>query len=176
MQNEAKASKPYVRLATREDAIDLAKRLRKEDVEEVYHALALPAETALRYSLGVSNIGYAVVWKGRVIALFGIVGQLTWGPERSRGYPWMLASDELVSIRKSFLRECRGYVQGWLRVHGELEGWAWAKNTVHIQWLKWLGFQLDEPAPYGINDQPFQRFFMKEELCAVQPQSLSPSS
>lgn len=163
MQNEVPASKPFVRLATRADAISLAPRLRKEDVEEVEHSGGLPPEIALRYALQISNIAYAVVWKGNVIALFGVTGQIDWGDGPGVGHPWMLASPELTSIRKSFLRECRDYVKNWLSVHGTLDGYVWAKNTVHIQWLQWLGFELEPAVPFGINDEPFQRFSMKEE-------------
>lgn len=164
MQNAVQASdKPYVRLATRQDASDLAPRLRREDQEEVSHGSGLEPDIALRYALAISNIAYAVMWKGRVIALFGIVGELDWGDGPGKGSPWMLASDELKDIRKSFLRQCRGYVRDWLKVHGELEGYVWAENEVHIQWLRWLGFQFDGPVPYGIADQPFLRFFMKNE-------------
>lgn len=163
MQNEARAFKPYVRLASRSDAIELAPRLRKEDVEEIAHGTGMPQELALRYALGVSNIAYAVIWRDRVVALFGIAGGLDWGAGHTTGYPWMLASEDITSIRKSFLRECRSYVDGWLKIHGSLEGHVWAENEVHIQWLRWLGFQFDEPLPHGITDQPFLRFFMKDD-------------
>jgi hypothetical protein len=157
------SDRPFVRLATRADAIDLAPRLRKEDVEEIAHGTGLPPELALRYSLGVSNIAYAVVWRDRVVALFGITEWLHWGEGRGPGSPWMLASEELKDIRKSFLRHCRGYVERWLDVHGHLENQVWAKNEVHIQWLKWLGFQFDEPKPLGINNELFMRFYMTKE-------------
>ena len=155
--------KPYARLATREDAIELAKNLRKEDLGEIAHGSGLPPETALRYALAISNIAYAVMKEDRVVALFGIAEDLHWDNQVGTGHPWMLASPELTSIRKSFLRECRGYVQGWLDHHKALEGFVWSKNEVHIQWLKWLGFQFDEPAPYGITNELFMRFHMKEE-------------
>jgi len=151
-------------LATRADAIELAPRLRKADLEELSHGTGLPPEIALRYALSLSNIAHAVVWRGRVVALFGIVGELRWDDGKPAGYPWMLASDDLVKIRKSFLRECRGYVEGWLEYHGLLEGYVWVENEVHIQWLRWLGFQFDPPAPHGINDQPFMRFYMNEGI------------
>ena len=162
MQNEAKVSKPYVRLAAREDAISLAPRLRKEDVEEIAHGSGLKPEAALRYALQVSNIAYAVIYESRVVALFGVSQELHWNDGVGIGYPWMLASPDIRRIRKSFLRECSIYVQSWLKVHGKLEGMVWAKNTVHTQWLKWLGFSLDPAIPHGINNEPFQRFYMEE--------------
>jgi len=164
MQNAAPVSdKPFVRLATRADAFELAPRLRREDLEEISHALGLPAEATLRYCLAISNIAYAVVWRGRVVVLFGIAEFLQWGEGRGPGHPWMLASEELKGIRKSFLRHCRGYVEQWLDVHGHLENWVWVHNKVHIQWLKWLGFRFDEPVPHGINKELFMRFYMTKE-------------
>lgn len=163
MPNAAKVSKPFVRLATVADAIELAPRLRKEDLEEIGHGSGLPPEVALRYALQISNIAYAVVWRDQVVALFGVAQDLSWEGTVSTGYPWMLAAPELTAIRKSFLRECRDYVGGWLKYHRKLEGFVWAKNEVHIQWLRWLGFQFDPAVPHGINDEPFMRFHLKEE-------------
>lgn len=163
MQNEVKVSNPYVRLALKADASALAPRLRQEDVEEISHGSGLAPEVALRFALQVSNIAYAVIWKGEVVALFGVSQDLDWNLGGGPGLPWMLASPEIRRIRKSFLRECSTYVQSWLKAHGKLEGMVWAKNTVHIQWLRWLGFEMDPPIPYGINNEPFQRFYMEAE-------------
>lgn len=163
MQREVKGSKPYSRLATREDAIELAKTLREEDRMEIEHACGLPAETALKYCLAVSNIAIAVVKDGRVIALSGVSEDPHFDTARGIGRPWMLASPELKTIRKSFLRECRGFVEGWLEYHGYLEGYVWTKNAVHVQWLEWLGFKFDPPVPFGINNELFMRFHMTQE-------------
>lgn len=155
MSAEAKRSKPYVRLATREDCLDLAPRLRKEDAEECFLNLGLSAEQSLLLSFHLGET-FAVVWGDEVVALFGHIGV-----PGVVGVPWMLASPTLSKIRKSFLRECREYVQAMLKVYGRLENYVWVENTLHIDWLRWLGFEFDSPAPYGINDQPFQRFYMK---------------
>lgn len=163
MQREVKGSKPYARLATREDALELSKTLREEDRLEVEHASGMTAEVALRYCLAVSNIAYAVIKEGRVVALMGISEDPHWDTQRGVGRPWMLASEELKTIRKSFLRDCRGYLESWLEYHGYLEGYVWTQNAVHIKWLEWLGFQFDPPAPFGINNELFMRFHMTQE-------------
>lgn len=77
------------------------------------------------------------------------------------GVPWMLASPTLSRIRKTFLRECRQYVEDMLLRYGHLENYVWAGNTVHIQWLKWLGFTIEPAKPHGIDSQPFHRFYMR---------------
>jgi hypothetical protein len=163
MQNEAKEfDRPTIRPATREDAVDLAPRLRQEDVLEVLYGSDFTPEEALPYEIAVSEEAYAVVWKGQVIALFGVVNTLNWGDDNQEGFPWMLASKELKDVRKSLLRTCVPYVRRWLQTYTKLSGYAWAENHVHLKWLQWLGFQLDEPKPFGPHMQPFRRFSMKE--------------
>ncbi|AUO78205.1 hypothetical protein RSEGYP2_48 [Ralstonia phage RsoP1EGY] len=154
MSDEARRSKPYVRPATREDCIILARNLRQEDAEEIAHVNGLPAEMNLLLGFRTSARLYAVVWGDETVAVFGIGGV-----PGVIGFPWMLASPSLSKIRKSFLRECRGYVEGMLQEYRHLENYVWAKNEVHIQWLKWLGFEFEPAAPFGINDEPFHRFY-----------------
>jgi len=158
MSAEAKRSKPYVRPATREDCFILAPNLREEDRQEIVHASGLSPEISLRLAFAVSAKVWAGVWGDELVALFGVSGI-----PGQVGYPWMLASDSLSKIRKSFLRECRGYVLEMLREYRHLENCVWAENEVHIQWLRWLGFTFEPPVPFGVNDQPFHRFYMKEE-------------
>lgn len=156
MSAGAKRSKPFVRAATRDDCLDLATRMRKEDVQELLHLNDLgPRENLLL--LFHQGETFAVVWGTEVVALFG-----HYGYPGMVGVPWMLASPTLTKIRKSFLRECREYVLRMLKVYGKLENYVWTENEVHIKWLRWLGFEFDPAVPYGINDQPFQRFYMKE--------------
>lgn len=148
-------SKPYVRVATRDDCFDLAARLRKEDRLEVSHTWGLsPIQSIL---LGFrTGVTFAVVWETEVVALFGCGGV-----PGVYGVPWMLASPTLSKIQKSFLRECREYVRMMLMIYGHLENWVWAGNEVHIKWLRWLGFTIEAPQPHGIHDQPFHRFYMR---------------
>lgn len=157
MSVEVAKSKPYVRVATREDCYDLAPRLRKADREEVAKTWGLEPVQSLLFGYH-SGETFAVAWKGRVIALFGCSGI-----PGVVGIPWMLASPELSQIRKEFVRECRSYVLMMLSVYGHLENHVWCGNRVHIRWLEWLGFSFDPPAPHGIYDEPFQRFYMNKD-------------
>jgi hypothetical protein len=153
----ARRSKPYVRPATREDCLSLAPNLREADLQELQHAVGLPAREVLLIGYHTADHFYAAVWEDEVVALFGVNGV-----PGVVGFPWMLASGALTGIRKSFLRECSGVVQGMLREYGTLENHVWAKNEVHIQWLRWLGFTVESAVPFGIDGEPFHRFYMKE--------------
>lgn len=147
--------KPYVRDAVYEDTASLAPRLRAEDVTELYYATGKTPLQVLRKSYELSNKCWAVIYKEKVIALFGVsdAGKV--------GVPWMLASDELKDIKKSFLRECKDYVARMGEGHDLLTNYVWVGNEIHIQWLKWLGFTFLDPIEYGFAKKPFMQFFMK---------------
>lgn len=155
MSAEVKRSRPYVRPATRDDCLDLAPRLREEDKKEIAYSNGLEPRDALLLSFHLGET-HAVIWGDEVVALFGHSGV-----PGVIGVPWMLASPTLSRIRKTFLRECRQYVEGMLQRYGHLENHVWAGNTVHIQWLKWLGFTIEPAKPHGIDSQPFHRFYMR---------------
>lgn len=146
-------SKPYARPATRDDCLILAENLREEDRQELDHVNGLSPRTNLLLGFRSSDKMYAVVWDDEIVAVMGVGGI-----KGTVGYPWMVASDSLSKIRKSFLRECRGYLEEMLQDYRHLENHVWAKNDVHVQWLKWLGFEFDPAEPFGINDEPFHKF------------------
>lgn len=75
------------------------------------------------------------------------------------GVPWMLASDDLKRIRKSFLKECRAYVQEMSQGFQILTNSAWSQNDVHVQWLKWLGFKFFKAKPMGYDNELFYEFY-----------------
>lgn len=156
MSNAVKPSKPHIRPATREDCLYLAENLRKEDLEELSHGLGLPPDVSVLIGFRTDRETYAVVHQDRVVAVIGVGGT-----PGVIGYPWMLATDELRDIRKSFLRGCLEFISDILTRYPHLENYVWSKNEGHLQWLRWLGFKFDSPAPWGIHDEPFQRFYMK---------------
>lgn len=147
--------KPYVREAHYEDCASLAPRLRAEDVLELHYATGKTPFNVLRESFELSPKCWAVIHKDKVIALFGV------SHAGNVGVPWMLASDELKDIKKSFLRECKDYVARMGEGHDLLTNYVWVGNTVHIQWLKWLGFTFLDPVEFGIYKKPFMQFFMR---------------
>jgi len=56
----------------------------------------------------------------------------------------------------------------WVRRQSEkfslLYNYVDARNVKSIKWLRWLGFQLDEPAPYGVRGLPFHRFELRGKV------------
>jgi RimJ/RimL family protein N-acetyltransferase len=46
-----------------------------------------------------------------------------------------------------------------LPLFGRLENYVHAENKASVRWLKWLGFTMDEAAPYGPRGENFIHFY-----------------
>lgn len=134
MSNAVALCKPFMRPLQKGDVTELAQTMRFEDTEEIRLASGGTPLSALVTGTTASTCT-AIEWQGRVVAIFGISGV-----KGSYGIPWMLGTDDIKKIRKSLLRECREVVAGYLTDYHYLANACWSKNTVHIDWLKWLGF------------------------------------
>lgn len=160
MSNEAKASKPYVRRAITADATELAPNLRQDDLDEIAVGSGWEPEEALVNALMVSAQSWAIIHEGAVVALFGVAGLPGGG-----GTPWMMASEGLVRISKSLLRESRLWVRIMLVRYGSLQNLVWAGNSKHIEWLRWLGFHIAEDPTFierNGRNVPFFHFHLKD--------------
>lgn len=157
MQNEVKASKPYIRAATFEDAINLSPRLRQADLQEIFHGSGNRPMDVLLEGVAMSEFSNAVIHEDRVVAIFGVVGE----PGRG-GSPWMLASPDLEKIARPLLRQAKGVLNNMLHRYGYLENYVWSGNEKHVQWLRWMGFSFDAPVPRGRHSEPYNRFYLKE--------------
>ena len=150
MSNEVGQCSPFIKPTTREDCIELAKKLRKADLEEISHASGLSPQDSLLYSVAVSEFNYTVWLDDEIVMIFGV----------GHGCPWMMASDLLLQVKREFVKECRRFVLAMLDRYGHLENYVWSGNKIHIYWLEWLGFTIEPAKPHGINGEPFHRFYM----------------
>lgn len=130
-------SKPFIRPARLEDIAALAENMRKEDVAECFHSSRRTPLDALMRASSASTAAFAIERQGKVAALFGVVGAVG-----VAGSPWMLGTDDLRRCR-SLLRECRERLDAYLLEYRYLTNAVWSKNEVHIEWIKWLGFQFE---------------------------------
>lgn len=126
--------KPFIRRCTEFDIEELSLTMRKEDVEEILHASGRTPREVLLSGFASSEVIRVIEWNGEVAAIFGVVGVLG-----RAGAPWMLGTDDLRRCW-SLLRECRAYVEQITQKYHYLTNAVWAKNEVHIKWIKWLGF------------------------------------
>jgi hypothetical protein len=127
--------------------------MRQEDKDEIWHLARKTPEEALKQSLFLCKYNRVVLLNDKVVCIFGIghIGEV--------GIPWMLASDHLRDIRKTFLRECKGYLEEMSQGCSYLYNVAWARNETHITWLKWLGFDIRPAKPMGPDGELYHEFF-----------------
>jgi len=132
----------------------LAPQLRAADAAEC-QANGRTPEQALERALRLSALSRAIVTpSGDIIALFGFAPI---DPETAA--PWLLGSDALVTThRRWFVRNTQLIVRHgdhlWRRFYNLVD----ARNTKHIRWLSWAGFQLLPAVPNGVDALPFHPF------------------
>lgn len=163
MSHDRSGCKPFVREAGPGDGEYLSERLRQEDQDEC-RALGVEPDLALLGSIESSTSCFSIIRNdSEVIGMFGC------GPSALRQDPlrigsvWLLGSPGIQDIRYTFLRQCRHWTSVLHRDYDVLWNWADARNTVHVKWLKWLGFRIIQTAPIGTGGEQFHQFLRIKE-------------
>lgn len=149
-----------LRLAMPGDTWLLLPTVRQSDIDELA-ALGVTPEMCMRGGMEHSRRSFTLFIHGQPAAMFGCVEHAT------HGVPWMVICDAAVRWPIPFLRCTRRYADS---LNMFLENYVDARNTHVVRWLRWLGFALDEPAPWGLHGEPFHRFWrstIKEHPCAT---------
>lgn len=152
----------HIAPATLEQAGALAGRLRQSDREEL---TAATGSEDHRFLIEQSIVGSSQAWAcmlaDRVVGLGGVtpVGHMAYV-----GSPWFVAADEISRHATTFLRHSRKKTQAMLREYDLLTNWVDARNTASIRWLKWLGYIVEAPAPFGAWQLPFCRFWRRRNV------------
>jgi hypothetical protein len=76
------------------------------------------------------------------------------------GTPWMVGSRLLDRHAKTFIQHCRPALLEMQRGYDRLENYVDARNVRSINWLRRMGFTVEEQAePYGFDKLPFHKFW-----------------
>lgn len=153
----------YIARALREEAEWLAPRLREVDRQEVYAATGKDPVVVLPLSVDISEESFTLrsSRQGDPIGIFGVGGAGYKNAVGHIGIPWLLAADELVEGPNaiSLARISRPWVERLGKNFDVLANYVYAKNEVHIRWLKWAGFTVaKEAVPWGPFKAPFYPF------------------
>jgi len=76
------------------------------------------------------------------------------------GVPWMVGTEDLGFHAKGFLRGSREVIKAMVAKHAMLANFVDARNAKALNWLRWLGFCVEAPIPYGPFQLPFHPFFL----------------
>lgn len=144
---------------TLDHAIYIADHMRKADVAEVWAAARKTPREAMVDGLLMSDLSVIVMVNDQPCAMLGMVTQsiLT-----GTGVVWMLGTDESMNHRKLFLELSPPVINEMLNACPSLFNYVHVDNKKSIRWLKWLGFTIDEPSPYGVGGELFHKFHIEK--------------
>ena len=133
---------------------------RPADVAEFLAASGEGPDVVLARAVAISPECWAVLADGQVLGIFGVapISMLS-----GRGAPWLVGTPILDRYARGFIRLNREFLPRMLAGYSHLENWVDARNTRAINWLRWLGFTVHDPVPFGVAGLPFHRFDMRRE-------------
>lgn len=131
--------------------------MRECDVREVRACGHEPLEAARR-SVAQSLLCWSVLDGDQLICIMGcapisVISGI--------GSPWMLATPLITQHSRVLVRVTPRYIGRMLKAFPHLVNYVHADNVTSRRWLKRLGFNLQEAAPYGVLGEAFHRFEMK---------------
>lgn len=128
---------PHVTLATEAHIKELAQKLRPEDVIEVYLASGQLPLDALMHSFKMSDVTWAIHYNGEVVGAFGVGAHPT---EAGTGIPWLLSSEKMDEISRTFLKSCPIYIDVMHNHYNKLVNVSYENHHKAHRWLMWCGF------------------------------------
>ena len=137
------------------DGVSLGPRLRKADLNEVKAYSKEDPGSLIEETIKIyGSLTYTIEKQGVPIGIFGIVPH-----NHIAGAIWMLGTDDIVKIKIPFLRNCKFWVEAFSELYPILFNVVSVANTLHVNWLKWLGFKfMQEHKEYGLNKEHFIEF------------------
>jgi hypothetical protein len=151
-------TRAYQRPSVIDDVTYVADGMRRPDVEEVMAQSGLTPHQSLLYSFFMSKPCMTIVGRhGRAIGMWGVV------PDGSTaGRIWMLGRCEMltdVADKWEFLRQSRIHLADLQSKYPVLFNFVDARNTVHLRWLRWMGFTfINQHDDFGPQQRTFYEF------------------
>jgi hypothetical protein len=148
------------------DVKEFGPLIRQSDRDELEAASAASAEAALFFGITKSTLAWSAHCTEGPLCIFGIAptSVLT-----GAGVPWFMATDLISKYQFTFLRHSKHYVT-IMRQHYPIQvNYVDDRHLEAQRWLKWLGYTLGPPEPYGVYGLPFRQFSYRESQgCVTQ--------
>lgn len=156
---------PRVRPATLDDVRYLAPRLRRADKDEILAVTGAPAPLVLPECFRLSRSAWTCTgFSGEPVGLIG-VQDVEGIPEL--GWVWALFTDIIERHPFTFLRASQQFNDIVHQHHPIITNLVDERNTVHIRWLRWMGFSfLRRIERWGAEGRPFIEFGKLKSQCA----------
>ena len=149
---------PIVRNSEVEDAIKMAHNLRKADMNELQAVLGKNLDTAHILYEGIKNSDNprTFVVDGDPAAIYGVVNAQS--DNLNVGWVWLLGTNKIKEAKTFFLKHSKKELAEQEKEYDVLANYVDVRNTVHIKWLKWLGFKALREVNYGVEQRKFYEF------------------
>ena len=125
----------------------IAPYLRQADVDELKALSGVSPEIGVAYSIASSQKGYAAYYDGTLTAIFGI----------SNGLIWLVGTDAITKHPITFFRTSKQIFHELTKGHNYLHNYVDARNKLHLRWLKWIGFTIEEAQILGVENRLFHK-------------------
>jgi hypothetical protein len=153
--------KTHVRASSWYDVVFLRTRLRVSDQLEIAAASGLDPARALERSFEMSSQVWTGWANGAPFVMFGVATASLLSPV---GVPWLLGTDDVEREGHAVAKRSRQYVGEMQGSYTLLENYTDNRHASAHRWLRWCGFQMEEPAPWGVQGLPFRRFWLKGKI------------
>jgi len=137
---------------------ELSHTMRPSDVRECWAANHYAPYDALKHSIYHTDKPFTGLYRGSVMCIWG-VGKVSYLSKE--GIPWMLTSNLVSKHSREFIRRSPGLLKDMQKEAIILINTVDVRNKVSIKWLKWLGFIIHPPVPFGPDDMLFHPFIME---------------
>ena len=141
---------------TVEDIDYIAPILRKADKQECLATTGQMPLSILHTALLYGDMTLTLrTPKGERIGICGVAPS----PFEKAGVIWMCATDAIMKHQIAFLRRSKDALDYLGADYDILHNCVDARNTVHMKWLKWMGFHfIKRHEAYGVEKRPFYEF------------------
>ena len=139
----------------------IAANMRDADVLEIWLAGHRTPYQAMQEGFDMSVKAWTIMEGDTPIGMFGVSSVELLG---NMGIPWLLGTDEMLNIKRQFVRESAKYLAEAHKLYPRLANFVHAGNVESLRWLMWLGFDFDGPIKAGPDGAEFFKF---ERVCHV---------
>lgn len=147
-----------VRKTTVDDVEYLINNIREADRLEIVAVTGQPHFESIIRAVQYCDEAWTGLIDDKIIAVFGVhvISYVT-----GSGVPWLLSTRHVEEHPRTFLKYCKPVFKKLCVGLDSLVNYVDERNVLAKQWLQWLGFKLDDPVPFGVEQRPFHRFSME---------------
>jgi hypothetical protein len=129
--------------------------LRDMDILELKECCNKAVEQQVNECWSNSGVRWTVWYGDKVACVLGCCGEVgKWG------VPWLLGTEHSKHVKKAFISDLKSCLNVMLYKYKSLINFVHPKNKESIRWIKWLGFEVSDPVPFGEFGNLFHPFQM----------------